>query len=62
MAKTKADHRARLLQAAEKATYRYGSGNTAIADIATEARISLGKGYYYFKTEDEIGEAIVCEL
>src|SRR5215471_5764209 len=59
MAKTKADHRARLLQAAEKTTYRYGFGNTAIADIAKEARIPLGNVYYYFKTKDEIAKAIV---
>src|SRR5215470_17005184 len=59
MQKTKADNRARLLQAAEKTTYRYGFGNTAIADIAKEARIPLGNVYYYFKTKDEIGEAIV---
>lgn len=59
MAKTKADNRARFLQAAEKTTYRYGFGNTAIADIAKEARIPLGNVYYYFKTKDEIGDAIV---
>ncbi len=59
MAKMKADNRARLLQAAEKTTYRCGFGNTAIADIAKEARIPLGNVYYYFKTKDEIGDAIV---
>jgi AcrR family transcriptional regulator len=59
MPKTKADNRTRLLQAAEKATYRYGFGSTAIADIAKEARIPLGNVYYYFKTKDEIGRAIV---
>ncbi|HKW31480.1 MAG TPA: TetR/AcrR family transcriptional regulator [Candidatus Acidoferrum sp.] len=59
MARTKADNRARLLQAAEKATYRFGFGNTAIVDIAKEARIPLGNVYYYFKTKDEIGDAIV---
>src|SRR5438046_6776827 len=59
MAKKKADNRARLLQAAEKTTYRYGFGNTAIADIAKEAQIPLGNVYYYFKTKDEIGDAIV---
>lgn len=59
MAKMKADNRTRLLQAAEKTTYRFGFGNTAIADIAKEARIPLGNVYYYFKTKDEIGDAIV---
>lgn len=59
MVKTRADNRTRLLQAAERITYRYGFGNTAIADIAKEARIPLGNVYYYFKTKDEIGDAIV---
>jgi AcrR family transcriptional regulator len=59
MVKTKADNRTRLLQAAENTTYRYGFGNMAIADIAKEAQIPLGNVYYYFKTKDEIGDAIV---
>src|SRR3982074_3436981 len=59
MAKTRADNRTRLLQAAEKATYRYGFGKTALADIAQEARVPLGNVYYYFKTKDDIGGAIV---
>jgi AcrR family transcriptional regulator len=42
MPKLKADNRMRLLQAAEKTTYLYGFGNTAIADIAKEAKIPLG--------------------
>jgi TetR/AcrR family transcriptional regulator, transcriptional repressor for nem operon len=59
MPKTKADSRTRLLQAAEKTTYLYGFGSTSIADIAEEAKVPLGNVYYYFKTKDEIGGAIV---
>jgi len=59
MSKGKADNRTRLLQAAEKTTYRSGFGNTAIADIAREARIPLGNVYYYFKTKEEISNAII---
>lgn len=59
MLRRKADSRAQLLQAAEKTCYRYGFGNTAIADIAKEARVPLGNVYYYFKTKDEIGRAII---
>jgi AcrR family transcriptional regulator len=59
MAQWKADNRTRLLQAAEKVTYRHGFGKTALADIAKEAGIPLGNVYYYFKTKDEIGGAIV---
>lgn len=53
------DIRTRLLEAATKMTYRYGFGHTALADIAKEAKIPLGNVYYYFKTKDEIGNAIV---
>lgn len=59
MAKWKADNRTRLLQAAEKVTYQHGFGRAALADIAKEARVPLGNVYYYFKTKDEIGDAIV---
>jgi AcrR family transcriptional regulator len=59
MPKLKADNRARLLQAAEKVTYRYGFSSAALADIAKEASVPLGNIYYYFKTKDEIGDAIV---
>src|SRR5271170_7290841 len=59
MPKTKADNRRRLLEAAEKVTYRQGFGGTALADIAKEAQFPLGNIYHYFKTKDEIGDAIV---
>ena len=59
MPKTTADNRARLLQAAEKVSYRRGFGNTALADIARASRVPLGNIYYYFKTKNQIGEAIV---
>src|ERR1700747_1025330 len=59
MPKMKADSRTRLLNGAEKTTYPYGCGSSSIADIAKEARVPLGNVYYYFKTKDEIGGAIV---
>jgi len=59
MPEMKADNRTRLLQAAEETTYLYGFGGASIADIAKEARVPLGNVYYYFKTKDEIGGAIV---
>lgn len=59
MTKLKTNGHARLLQAAEKVTYRYGFDNAALSDIAKEARVPLGNIYYYFKTKEEIGDAII---
>src|SRR5258708_4378029 len=59
MPKLKTDSRIRLLEAAKAVTYRHGFGQTALADIARQARIPLGNVYYYFKTKDEIGDAII---
>jgi AcrR family transcriptional regulator len=59
MATEKTDNRARLAQAAMKVAYRQGFGNAALAEIAEQARVPLGNVYYYFKTKDEIGSAII---
>jgi AcrR family transcriptional regulator len=59
MARTHLDKRSRLLSAAASLAYQNGFGATSLADIAREAKIPLGNVYYYFKTKDEIGEAIV---
>jgi len=59
MTKRKADHRMRLLRAAEKVSYRRGFDNAALADIAKAAQVPLGNVYYYFQTKDQIGEAII---
>ena len=54
-----ADKRSRLVNAAVSLAYRNGVGATSLADIASEAEVPLGNVHYYFKTKDEIGEAIV---
>src|ERR1700738_1800639 len=59
MARTHIDKRARLVSAAVGLAYQNGFGATSLADIAREADVPLGNVYYYFKTKDEIGEAIV---
>src|SRR3979411_3531631 len=59
MTRTHIDKRSRLLSAAVDLAYQNGFGGTSLADIAREAKVPLGNVYYYFKTKDESGEAIV---
>src|SRR5258705_7511770 len=59
MARTHIDKRSRLVSAAVDLAYQNGFGATSLADIALEAEVPLGNVFYYFKTKDEIGEAIV---
>jgi AcrR family transcriptional regulator len=59
MSRTKTDKRSRLIQTAVKLSYRHGFRTTSLADIAEAARVPMGNVYYYFKTKNEIGEAIV---
>src|ERR1700724_4739277 len=59
MTRTHIDKRSRLVSAAMDLAYQNGFGATSLADIAREAEVPLGNVYYYFKTKDEMGEAIV---
>jgi AcrR family transcriptional regulator len=58
-AQVKPNVRTRLIQAAVDLAYRHGFGNTTLVDIAKEAKVPPGNVYYYFKTKEEIAEAIV---
>jgi len=53
--------RVRLVQAALSLVYKNGFAETRLADIAEEAEVPPGNVYYYFKTKEEIGEAILEE-
>lgn len=55
------DKRTRLVEAAAKLVYERGFHRAALADIAAAARVPLGNVYYYFKTKDALGEALVAE-
>ena len=59
MPPARVDNRTRLIQAAVTTAYRHGFGKTSLADIAQKAKVPLGNVYYYFKTKEAIGEAIV---
>src|SRR5260370_41861305 len=53
------DKRTRLIETATKLAYRRGFRETSLADIAEAARVPVGNGYYYFKTMEELAEAVV---
>src|SRR5271155_4912261 len=59
MAKAQADKRTRLIETATKLAHLRGFRETSLADIAEDANVPVGIVYYYFKTKDELGEAIV---
>ena len=59
MAKIQADKRARLIETTMKLAYKHGFRETSLADIAEAARVPIGNVYYYCKTKDELGEAVV---
>ena len=55
----KTDKRTRLIEAANKLVQRQGFNQTTLADIARESKVPLGNLYYYFKTRDDIGHALL---
>ena len=55
----KTDKRIRLIEAAKVLIHQQGFNLTTLADIAQEADVPLGNVYYYFKTKEAIGEAVI---
>src|SRR5258707_7238005 len=53
------DKRTRLIETATKLAYERGFRETSLADIAEAARVPVGNVYYYFKTKEELAEAVV---
>jgi AcrR family transcriptional regulator len=53
------DKRTRLVETAMKLAYGRGFRQTSLADIAEAARVPVGNVYYYFKTKEELAEAVV---
>jgi TetR/AcrR family transcriptional regulator, transcriptional repressor for nem operon len=53
------DKRDRLIQTAVNLMYQQGFHQTTLADIAQQAQVPLGTVYYFFKTKEAIGEALV---
>ena len=55
----RSNKRMRLIVAANRLLHRKGYDRSSIADIANEAAVPPGNVYYYFKTKDEIVEAVI---
>ncbi len=54
--------RTRLIETAARLTHKHGFNRTSLADIAHESAVPLGNVYYYFKTKDALGNALVDRL
>lgn len=50
-----------IVKAADDLFYRQGFEHTSFSDIADAVQISRGNFYYYFKTKDEILDAVINE-
>jgi len=59
MGQAEADKRTRLIETAMKLAYKRGFRETSLADIAEAAHVPVGNVYYYFKTKEELAEAVV---
>ena len=59
MKESKNDKRARLVEAASRLVQQQGFNRTTLADIAQASSVPLGNVYYYFKTKDDIGHALI---
>lgn len=55
----KSNKREKLLKAARKLIHQQGFQSTTLADIAEASGVPLGNVYYYFKTKDDIVQAVV---
>lgn len=53
------DKRTTLRNAAVELAYRQGFRKTTIAGLAEESGVPIGNIYYYFKTKEDVGEAIL---
>ena len=55
------DKHTRLIKAGAKVIHEQGFHRTLLADVAKEADVPQGSIYYYFKSKDEIAEAIISD-
>ena len=53
------DKRQRLIEGARQVLHQQGVEKTTLADIAQAADVPAGNVYYYFKTKDELVQAVI---
>jgi TetR/AcrR family transcriptional regulator, transcriptional repressor for nem operon len=53
------DKKTRIVETAARLVHEQGFSRTSLADIARESGVPLGNLYYYFKTKEAIGEALL---
>ncbi len=56
------DKRTRIVDTAAKLVHEQGYNRTSLADIARASGVPLGNLYYYFKTKDAIGAALIEKM
>lgn len=56
----RSNKRMRLILAANRLFHRQGYERSSIAEIAREAAVPPGNVYYYFKTKEDIVEAVIA--
>ena len=54
------ENRQRIVEAANALFYQQGFSKTSFSDIAAAADVPRGNFYYYFKTKDELLEAVIA--
>ena len=57
--RTKPDKRERLVESARTLVHEQGVHRTTLADVAERADVPLGNVYYYFKTKDQLVDAVL---
>jgi len=55
----RADKRRRLVDSACELLHQQGVAGTTLADVATAADVVVGNIYYYFKTKDDLVQAVI---
>ena len=59
--RTTTDKRKRLVKAGRRLIHSKGFDATTLSDIARASRVPLGNVYYYFRTKEELLDAVVHE-